>query len=86
MSASIKKTSEASSPDWSAINRSFNAKQRKAFNAFVARIRISSLLIEEGLEFHRTFEEYPPGHPMAQAIKAIRELRHEISSIPVMLK
>ena len=73
-------------PNWSAINRNFDAKQRKAFNAFIARVRISSLLVEEGLEFHRCSNEYPPGHPMAQAIKAIRELRHEISSIPVMLK
>ena len=61
-------------PDWSAINRSFDAKQRKAFNAFVARVRISSLYVRDGLEYHRFLNEYPPGHPMANAIKEIQEL------------
>lgn len=73
-------------PDWSAINRSFDAKERKAFNAFVARIRLESPLVYDGLEFHRCSNEYPPGHPMAEAIKAIQELHLEIRSIPMMLK
>lgn len=64
-------------PDWSAINRSFDAKQRRAFNAF--RCRLFELI--DNLEFEAVAGDYPP-LIRQPAIK----LRAAICSIPCMFK
>ncbi len=76
-------------PDWAAIHRGMNAKQRTAFNAFHDRL---SILVEEAghnLSFGSPghgLEEYPAGSELARASKAVRDLEALICTIPWMFK
>ena len=67
-------------PDWHSINLSFNAKQRRAFNAYRDHIW---LLAERIQEIARAY-----GHentPMSQELEDVaRKLMDEINSIPSM--
>lgn len=72
-------------PDWHAINRGMNARQREVFNRFVCRLwklaDDAQFAIKAG-SFELGIEEYEEGSRLADAEQRIIQLFDLINSIP----
>jgi hypothetical protein len=76
---------KTAAPDWHAINRGMDARQRAAFNAFHGRLRELVEEIQHDLRAANP-EDPPPGSSLADAEERVEQLAELIRTIPWLWK
>lgn len=74
-------------PDWSAIHRGMNARQREAFNAFHERLFLAAETLRENLRgVSLSADRTLRGMLLEDALNASKQLDELIDSIPWLWK